>query len=552
MKKRIFLTSLLLAAGAIALGSCGSKKVVDSKDNESNNSVIDDNGANDILNGGENETNEEKDLEFFDENAFELPADFNFKKLRKANLSLKQEALIDQAYQTDFTAYEAKQKMTRILPFMAMPFEMTSEITSSGQLYSNNVLKIEAEQIFDDGGYPVLGPVAPSIPVLEPEIGPVLRALPEEAKLVIDGPTAVKKRISSDPFYDNPPFDYQSSDLTIAQKNYTFHEHKMTSDVYNDYDTYFNSYDESDSLENYLNSSVPHMSPYFYSGFGNGSYYQYDDTHIIEVFAYTYPDARSQIIGYDDYDDPIYGYVTTIENSYTLNVFEINENGYNIVFGRQYFDMKSDYIYDDWDERYVSLGGMKTIDSIQIDLKISNKQIEYDFTNDLTKFKYDLNDIKAYEPVYSLTNGKVASSTSMYNDSYDCKFNGTKDGALNFEFEYHVYDGYGYTLNTDVSLNVLNDKVLNDEKLAETDVQYETVSQTIVLDDIELPEDLEYQTYDGKKYIVIKDDVTDRDSVVYKLFLDVNISVNENGEIEAKVNSVDYIKTYERVSLSVR
>ena len=531
MKKRILMTSLLLAAGAIALASCGSKKTVDSNNGESNSATNNENSGENNQNQEENY--QETNYKFFDENSFELPADFNYKNLKKIELSLKQRALIEEY--KDITAYEGKVHRTQTLPFASTPFEMSSDTTYKGELYSNNVLYLEDEQVFDNGGFPI-DYYGPSTPVVKP--------------IVIDKPVVSSlKAPALTPYpvgpFDIEPYNYSDSYLGIARENYSFYHTKYVSDEIFDENSYFNTTNDASSLVSRFYNAFPEPPfPYYVTGFDEPQYYQYDDNHIIEVRTGSSTDFENELICYKD-GNPVYDNIAYIDSTSNIDVYEITDNGYDLVFGKMTFDSKSNYLYDYENDCFISLGELKTINSYEANLKFSTKEIEYDVESALKNFQFKIAFIDSYLSEYGsdLANGKINSVSNPYNEDATVQFNGFEKGAMNLEIEYDVYEKYIYSFNNDIALNVLNSKILNDEVLNENDLQTEQVQTSKVLNDLELPEDLEYQTYNDKTYIVAKEDSNTKSNYCYKIFLNVSISINEQGSIDFKVNNVDYIKT---------
>lgn len=555
MKKKIFLTSLLLAAGAIVLASCGSKKVDDSNINESTNATNTDNDqdnnqgdnvqtdGNESNNGGDNvqtggnqvESQTTNNLVFFDENSFELPEDFNYKSLEKINLSLKQEILYENSKYNNFNAYEAKTSRTQTTSYYNVPYTLKAEQYVRSELYSNDVVNIVENQRFDDDGAPIYNSSSPfrSLPI---------EILPIDSTPVISIPAIDVTPVS---YLGFAPFDYNRSFLGIAKNNYTFYSTTYHSPQDNSEENYFDDGKQSSKLIDKFYESLPNLTDFqsyllYEENETPVEFYKYDDNHIVVVNRTTFSDSFEEVVGYDyKYDEYIYDMIINIQKIEELLVYEITDDGFELVFGSQGYTILSNYVYDEETLYYTALDGIKPVETFKTSIKFSSKVIEYN--DDIKdKFKHELVNIDADEVYNEGTfdkNGNLIGITYNGDDSGKYIINGFEDGKFNLDVAFEVYADDVATLELFVIINELNDKVLNDELLTADDVSYIQHQATLSLTGFELPEGLEYKTYEGVKYIYGTPNI---DSIY--VILNVDVFINESGNIDYTINKTDFIK----------
>ena len=173
MKKKIFLTSLMLAAGALVLSSCGNKKVVSENTDitETNNSTEN--------NSGENQ-NENTDVikTFFDENSFVLPENFNEKNLKYADLSLKQQILLDISHSYYPTSYEGYAYYSEGVVVNGQVYNPSAKTYIKSNLYSNDVYENKTDYFYDDDNMPSYNSGLPYRSIEDDSSLRVLRATP--------------------------------------------------------------------------------------------------------------------------------------------------------------------------------------------------------------------------------------------------------------------------------------------------------------------------------------------------------------------------------------
>ena len=525
MRKKIFLTSLLLATGAFVLASCGNKKV-DSNNSESNNSTE--------TNGGENQNQQENSNgSFFEEDAFVLPEDFNEKKLKQADLSLKQQILLDQ-HNYDLTSFEGTAYYSQGIASNGSVYYPSASITVASNLYSNDVFENKIDYLFDDDNMPGSNSAIPSLPV----------KADKELKVLKATDTAVKA--SNSYFRFGPEYSYTSSEKIALTENYSFKNENRAygNEKYN----YFNVGESDDyDLESRLYQSIPQL-PMSYHYMSNYTYYQYDETHIVAVSSYSDSYTDSIPVKYDSNTG-----TTTFETYYasmnqkTITVFEINGNSFDLVFGCDYFEEKASHIYDQEAEIGISLNGVKPTMTFKSYMKLSSKEVEYDDEDKdsfINSFKANIESCQVKTNYY--VNQLDTSGNLVIGDldgSYSAKFNflSEKDGEYNFECSLEVGKGDAANLKATLNYNLLNEKVLDDVALSSSESKYTTLSGEFVLDvdSKDLPDDVEIVESNGQKYLIGKQE----DYIhYYAIVFNVSASVNDKNEIEVKVNGVEFIE----------
>ena len=517
MKKKIFLTSLMLAAGALVLASCGNKKVVSENTDitETNNST-ENNSGEENNNSGENQ-NENTDVikTFFDENSFVLPENFNEKNLKYADLSLKQQILLDVSHSYYPTSYEGYAYYSEGVVVNGQVYNPSAKTYIKSNLYSNDVYENKTDYFYDDDNMPSYNSGFPYRTIVDDSSLSVLRATP-----------SVRGSNSFDDF--GPSYSYSAAETIALTENYSFRN-----EIYTELDYKDNSFTVGNSsnydLQSRLYNSIPE-GPMSYFYMPNQTYYQYDETHIIAVASFSDSMVSEIPVKYDSNTDTlIYEDYYCAMTQKTITVFEITEDSFDLVFGCDLFEEKASHIYDEYTDLGVSLGGIKPIRTYKSFMKISTKEIEYEnkdeFINSFRATSY-ANQIKAdyyvsqYDSSDNLTIGNVA-------DSYSAKYNflSEKDGVYNFECAYDISKGDVTQLKANLVYKLLNSKVLNDETLSSSDEKY-------------LPEKVEIIEQNNQKYL---DCNLEDYSNYYAVIFNVSASVNENNEIEVTINNVEFV-----------
>ena len=366
MKKKIFLTSLMLAAGALVLASCGNKKVVSENTDitETNNST-ENNSGEENNNSGENQ-NENTDVikTFFDENSFVLPENFNEKNLKYADLSLKQQILLDVSHSYYPTSYEGYAYYSEGVVVNGQVYNPSAKTYIKSNLYSNDVYENKTDYFYDDDNMPSYNSGFPYRTIVDDSSLSVLRATP-----------SVRGSNSFDDF--GPSYSYSAAETIALTENYSFRN-----EIYTELDYKDNSFTVGNSsnydLQSRLYNSIPE-GPMSYFYMPNQTYYQYDETHIIAVASFSDSMVSEIPVKYDSNTDTlIYEDYYCAMTQKTITVFEITEDSFDLVFGCDLFEEKASHIYDEYTDLGVSLGGIKPIRTYKSFMKISTKEIEYE------------------------------------------------------------------------------------------------------------------------------------------------------------------------------
>lgn len=525
MKKKIFLTSLMLAAGALVLASCGNKKVVSENTDitETNNSTENNSGENQNENTDVIET-------FFDENSFVLPENFNEKNLKYADLSLKQQILLDISHSYYPTSYEGYAYYSEGVVVNGQVYNPSAKTYIKTNLYSNDVYENKTDYFYDDDNMPSYNSGLP------------YRSIEDDSSLrVLSSTPSVRGSYSFDDF--GPSYSYSAAETIALTENYSFRNEIFTELDYKD-NSFTVGNRSSYDLQSRLYNSIPE-GPMSYFYMPNQTYYQYDETHIVAVASSSDSMVSEIPVKYDSNTDTlIYEDYYCAMTQKTITVFEITEDSFDLVFGCDLFEEKASHIYDEDTDLGVSLGGIKPIHTYKSFMKISTKEIEYEnkdeFINSFraTSYARQINAdyyVSQYDASNNLTIGNVADSNSAkYN------FLSEKDGVYNFECAYNISKGDVTQLKANLVYKLLNSKVLNDEKLSSSEEEYTTVSNEFVLDIDEkyLPEKVEIIEQNNQKYLACN---LEDYSNYYAVIFNVSASVNENNEIEVTINNVEFV-----------
>ena len=528
MKKKILFTSLLVAAGAFALASCSKKSVktdteISSTEEVSNTTSVENNEQN------ENNTSD-SNVDFFDDNSFELKDDFSDKDLSLANLSLKDQILLQSTMNALPTGFDSSATNYTTIANAGIIYngEITSKI--NGHAYSNDVVDAYAKLEYKGDQLPYnYSPYSKKISLpAEPELK-LASAL--DGELIKKAPVSVSRQYIPPMEYMPMIKDFELNLIGYQTKNYQFI--KTTDYVNGSKHTSNDIYQSSTPLTFLLESLVLGNSSH---GYSNPTYYQYDK-YVVMVASYTDSDRERVETGYDYntdttlYTDAFFSYE---EKYYTF--FEKVDNSFRPIYTHIVNEEKSNVIYDNEFDEYINLGETKTINKTTYNVKVSYLEKEYDKKNELVdSFKTKMNVLNAYTDEHSLTESDEGTSLSSGSSSYaryqviSSEFNKIN---LDVAFSLDINKLSKFCINLETG--ELDSKVINDELTTD---RYSTTIKNIELDLSKyLADKATIVTYQDVDYI--KNKSTDKG---YTIIVNVDLTNTKDGVV-ATINDVEFIE----------
>ena len=532
MKKKVILTSLLVASCALALASCNKKAVKTSDVESTDTPVTTENNDN-----GENQTqqeNENANGAFFDNNSFVLPDNFSEKDLVAEKISLKQQILLqNSSYYESVTAAEGEINESISGLVNGSSYDGNVETTLSSKLYSNDVFDVDLKAEYK-------GDKIPSSSY------PYLKVSSSELAVKSLAPVAPKAKFSSSIL---PPYfilaemgSYQGKETAAYTNNYVFSSYSYNAGTYGNHSSKnVSSRSSSDSLSGIVTSVIPTPDIGSSTPMSSPKYYKYG-SYLVMAYEYTSNNTHEVEVGYDnEAGKTLYENATYQTTMKAYSFYQLKDNSFELVYGCDYAEEKSNYVYDEYTDYFVKQDGLKTTYRYDGKMKFSNAKVAYDKKAELINSFALSEQVQAgYTQIYSFTKDDNENITAVNKNGtnsgrYDILSNtGT---TTNCDFAFYLYPGSASKFMVPVTVTTTNEDVLSDKKVDSS--LYTTNTSTVELDVTSyLPTDVKTTTFDGEKYL----SYTPETYSFYFVFVNADVTVDKDGKVTAKVNSVDFLK----------
>ena len=547
MRKRLLLTSLLVASCACALASCGDNTDKSTKKESTNTSTKESTHDSEIESSSilGSTTQEETYTDFFDEKSFDLPKDFVESDLKTAKLSLKQKTLLSKAGFDSVTAAEGTVYEQYAEGYSGSLLKGNVETNISARYYSNDVFESDVNMTYTGDKIP-----SSSMPYKEAIAVKELKVL---AKSELASTPKISSSSSLPPYYilSSMGGRYSKNQITVNTNNYTFSKYTYETGNYGS-NTQTNVYKKSSSVSsNPVLSILPTPQNYYPYYNYSETYYKYNDYYVVYSDS-TYNTTNEVTTGYDNEND---NYITdTAQYQYstkTISFYKENGNSFDLVFDLCFADEKSDYIYDNYTDYCVKQDKLTEIYSYKSEIKFSSRDIEFENKDEFVNgFANTCKPTAAITQKYTVTkeNDTITAITSDTTNSGQYEVLSTNGNTVNADFAFNLYAGNVAQLMVPTNITTLNSDVSQDKEI-DSSASISTSSTAMVELDVTsyLPDDIKTITFDNKKYINYDSELSD----YYIVFVNADITFDAKGNTTATIKSVDFIKMEQTAIIDV-